>query len=68
MFATGHLSCSYLLFRLTGLSWPIRVAALRIEPGLEFRPLFLRPLRFPPHSSSDILMFSALVSALEIRG
>ena len=45
MFATRHLSCSYLLFRLTGLSWPIRGAALfpdLVDKGLD------SPVSSPP--------------------
>ena len=43
MFATGHLSCSYLLSRLTGLSWPIRSAALfpdLVDKGLRLAGIF----------------------------
>ena len=43
MFATGHLSCSYLLSRLTGLSWPIRGAALfpdLVDKGLRLAGVF----------------------------
>jgi membrane-bound metal-dependent hydrolase YbcI (DUF457 family) len=66
MFATGHLSCSYLLCRLTGLSWPLLAAAAVfpdvIDKGLRLVGLFTTG-RHVAHNLFAVIATTALVAS-----
>ena len=65
VFATGHLSCSYLLFRLTGLSWPFLAAAALfpdlVDKGLKLTGVFITG-RHVAHNLFAVIATVALVA------
>lgn len=66
MFATGHLSSSYLLFRLTGLSWPLLAGAALfpdlVDKGLRYAGFF-ETGRHVAHNLFAVIATAALVAA-----